>query len=76
MAEDDGHFLTSNKHFRATFAFGNEPEQSIHIVAKAGYATNPNYEKILLNVIRSNGLSDYDTPGMTQYVRFTNPLHQ
>lgn len=75
-AEDYGRFLSENKRYRAAFAFGNQPEQFIHVVAKAGYATNPGYEKIILSVIRSNGLSDYDTPGMTRYVRFTNPLHE
>lgn len=75
-AEDYGRFLAAQPRYRAAFAFSDQPEKFIHIVAKAGYATNPSYEKLILKIIRSNGLSDYDTPGMANYVRFTNPLHQ
>lgn len=75
-AEDYGRFLASNKRYRAAFAFCNQPEKFIDIVAKAGYATNPIYEKIILSVIRSNGLSDYDNPIINNPARFTNSLHQ
>ncbi len=74
-AEDYGRFLATNHRYAGAFAFRNEPEKFIHVVAKAGYATNPDYEKLLLGIIRANGLKDYDSPELATSVSFNNPLH-
>lgn len=44
-ADDYGRFLNVNKRFAAAFSYPNDPEKFIHEVAKAGYATDSNYEK-------------------------------
>ncbi|MFZ4833980.1 glucosaminidase domain-containing protein [Rouxiella sp. Mn2063] len=75
-ADDYGRFLATNKRYARAFIFRNEPERFIHIVACAGYATDPNYEKKILSIIRSNGLSDYDNPRVTTSASYSNPLHQ
>lgn len=59
-ADDYGDFLAGNHRYSAAFNFKDDPEKFIHEVAKAGYATNPDYERLLISIIRTNGLSDYD----------------
>ncbi|RJT46506.1 glucosaminidase domain-containing protein [Rahnella woolbedingensis] len=61
-ADDYGNFLAGNHRYSAAFNFTDDPEKFVHEVAKAGYATNPDYEKLLISIIRANGLSDYDVP--------------
>lgn len=75
-AEDYGRFLAINHRYASAFAFRNEPEKFIHVVATAGYATDPEYEKKILAIIRANGLKDYDAPNISTSVSFQNTLHQ
>ncbi|WP_345830298.1 glucosaminidase domain-containing protein [Erwinia sp. HDF1-3R] len=75
-ADDYGRFLASNNRYRAAFAYRNDPEKFIHEVAKAGYATDPDYEKKILIIIRVNGLKDYDLPQVSTSASFQNALHQ
>ncbi|PWW11402.1 glucosaminidase domain-containing protein [Mangrovibacter plantisponsor] len=74
-AEDYGQFLASNRRYAGAFAFRNEPEKFIHVVAVAGYASDPYYEKKILAIIRSNGLSDYDAPDIKTTVSFQNTVN-
>lgn len=74
-ADDYGRFLTINKRYAAAFAFPNDPENFIHEIAKAGYATDPNYEKHILNIIRGTGIKEYDNPKMSMSMCYLNPLH-
>lgn len=75
-ADDYGRFLSSNRRYRAAFAYTNDPEKFIHEVAKAGYATDPHYEHKILIIIRVNGLKDYDSPQVSTSASFKNALHQ
>lgn len=75
-ADDYGRFLASNRRYASAFAFRNEPEKFIHVVAKAGYATDPLYEKKILSIIRVNGLKDYDAPDVATSASYQNALHQ
>ena len=74
-ADDYGRFLSVNKRFAAAFSYPNDPEKFIHEVAKAGYATDSSYEKKILNIIRSAGLKDYDTVGVSFSMCYINPMH-
>ncbi|HBV38871.1 MAG TPA: flagellar biosynthesis protein FlgJ [Erwinia sp.] len=75
-ADDYGRFLASNQRYAGAFAYRNDPEKFIHVVAKAGYATDPHYEKKILSIIRVNGLKDYDAPDVATSATFQNALHQ
>lgn len=59
-ADDYGSFFVNNHRYSAAFNYKDDPEKFIHEVANAGYATNPQYEKLIIAIIRANGLSDYD----------------
>ncbi|WP_448886402.1 glucosaminidase domain-containing protein [Citrobacter telavivensis] len=74
-ADDYGRFLTVNKRYAAAFAFPNDPEKFIHEVVKAGYATDPNYEKFILNIIRTTGIKEYDNPSVSVSMCYINPMH-
>ncbi|WP_338405119.1 glucosaminidase domain-containing protein [Citrobacter koseri] len=60
-ADDYGRFLSVNKRYATAFSYPNDPEKFIHEIAKAEYATNPAYEKNIVNIIRTTGIKDYDT---------------
>lgn len=74
-ADDYGRFLSVNKRYAAAFSYPNDPEKFIHEVAKAGYATNPDYEKHIVNIMRTTGIKDYDTVGVSISMCYINPLH-
>lgn len=74
-ADDYGRFLSTNKRYADAFAYSNDPEKFIHEVAKAGYATDSNYEKKILNIIRTTGIKDYDITGLFTSMCYINPLH-
>lgn len=74
-ADDYGRFLSVNKRYATAFSYPNDPEKFIHEVAKAGYATNPDYEKHIINIIRTTGIKDYDVVGVSTSMCYINPLH-
>lgn len=74
-ADDYGRFLTVNKRYAAAFMFPNDPEKFIHEVAKAGYATNPNYEKRILSIMRTTGIKEYDNPSVVMSLCYVNPMY-
>jgi type VI secretion system secreted protein VgrG len=60
-ADDYGRFLNENKRYRAAFAFTSDPLKFVAAIAKAGYATDPNYAKSLTSIIVGFKLTQYDT---------------
>ena len=58
--DDFGKFLNVNHRYRAAFSHVNEPEEFFMTIARAGYATNHKYQKLVLTVMRSHGIEDHD----------------
>jgi len=74
-ADDYGRYLTVNKRYASAFMYPNDPEKFIHEVAQAGYATNPNYEKRILTIMRTTGIKDYDNPSVVISMCYINPMY-
>ncbi|MGR3807759.1 integrating conjugative element protein [Pasteurella testudinis] len=55
-ADGYGAFLTKNKRYRNAFNYKDDPVAFAREVAKAGYATDPNYADTLTKIIRGNKL--------------------
>lgn len=50
--EDHGNFLRVNKRYRKAFDYTGDPVQFAREIARAGYATAPNYEQVLTSVVQ------------------------
>ena len=48
-----GEFLVRNKRYSKAFTVANNPYAFAAEVARAGYATDPSYERVLANVMRT-----------------------
>lgn len=48
---DHSNFLLTNSRYKKAFEFLNSPEEFARQIAKAGYATAPNYAEVLVNSI-------------------------
>ncbi|QKJ85701.1 Type IV secretion protein Rhs [Paramixta manurensis] len=59
-ADDYGRFLNGNPRYKAAFDHLTEPNRFVDEVAKAGYATDPNYARSLKGIISSQHLTDFD----------------
>ena len=59
-ADDYGRFLSGNARYSAAFTFATNPDRFVDEVAKAGYATDPNYAATVKSIIKSFRLTDYD----------------
>ena len=59
-ANDYGRLLSGNSRYQRAFAYKNAPLKFVEEIARAGYATDPNYEKDLKSIINSNHLDQYD----------------
>lgn len=57
---DHGNFLVANKRYKKAFDYTNDSHQFIQEVAKAGYATDPNYASVLISIVDKNNLTQYD----------------
>jgi flagellar protein FlgJ len=55
-ADDYGRLLSENSRYKGAFAFKNDPIAFVEAIAKAGYATDPNYGRDLKNIIRTHNL--------------------
>ncbi|MDY3124183.1 MAG: integrating conjugative element protein [[Actinobacillus] rossii] len=55
-ADGYGAFLTKNKRYREAFQYKDDPIAFARAVAKAGYATDPNYADTLTKIIKGNRL--------------------
>jgi len=58
-ADDYGRFLNENPRYKGCFT-ASDPEKFVEILAKSGYATDPNYNTKIVTIIRKNGLEKYD----------------
>lgn len=58
--EDFGKFLNVNKRYQAAFSHCDDAEEFFMAIARAGYATNHAYQQLVLKVMRSHGMEDYD----------------
>jgi len=59
-ADDYGRFLNENTRYRSAFASKKDPIKFVEEIARAGYATDPQYAKSLASIIRSHHLEQYD----------------
>ena len=55
-----GHFLRDNSRYAKAFQAA-DGESFARAIAAAGYATDPNYADLLVEIIRENNLTQYDT---------------
>jgi len=55
-----GHFLRDNSRYAKAFQTA-DAEGFARAIAAAGYATDPNYGDVLVQIIRQNNLTQYDT---------------
>jgi flagellum-specific peptidoglycan hydrolase FlgJ len=55
-----GHFLRDNSRYAKAFQ-ATDGETFARAIAAAGYATDPNYADLLVEIIRENNLTQYDT---------------
>lgn len=59
-ADDYGRFLNENPRYKSCFENSKDPYQFVKQLANAGYATDPDYEKKIANLIRKYELTQYD----------------
>lgn len=59
-ADDYGRFLNENKRYKPAFNYTNEPNQFITEIAKAGYATDPDYAPKLIHLMERYDLYEFD----------------
>jgi flagellar protein FlgJ len=59
-ADDYGRFLRSNPRYASCFAEVRDSSHFVDLLAKAGYATNPNYATKVKDLIRKFALSELD----------------
>jgi len=59
-ADDYGRFLRENARYKNCFAHAQNPAVFVDQLAKAGYATDPDYARKIKNIIRKFGLSELD----------------
>lgn len=57
---DHGHFLRNNRRYRAAFDHQTNPERFIHEVHEAGYATDPGYSSLVIQIMHKYDLKQYD----------------
>ncbi len=63
-ADDYGRFLVTNKRYAEAFRQTDDPHRFVHEVAKAGYATESNYERQVRSIMDHHDLTRYDAaPG-------------
>ena len=67
-AEDYGRFLGTNHRYASAFNYRDDPDMFIHLVATAGYATDPSYENKIKSIMAANGLKDFDRKGVSRLV--------
>ncbi len=59
--QDHSKFLQKNPRYKKAGVFDAEtPEEQAHKLQAAGYATDPNYAKLLIGIIQAYGLKDLD----------------
>lgn len=59
---DHGYFLSHSSRYAGAFAYKENPDQFIREVAKAGYATDPNYPSLVIGIMARYNLYAVDWP--------------
>lgn len=62
---DHGNFLVNNSRYRAAFSHTDDGRQFAREIARAGYATDPNYGNTLVQLIDRNNLTRFDVQQAT-----------
>lgn len=70
---DHGLFLRSNARYAKAFQYLKEPKKFIREVHRAGYATDPNYTTLIVSIMDSNNLYQYDKVATTPAKATTKP---
>lgn len=60
---DHGHLLRTSARYAPAFRYTSNPNEFIRQVAKAGYATDPDYATKIITMMRTYNLYAYDKPG-------------
>lgn len=63
--DDHGNFLVVNKRYKDAFKHTGDGIEFAKEIAKAGYATDPDYAQSLVSIIKKYKLTQYDTPKAT-----------
>ena len=59
---DHGRLLDYADRYNAAFKYPNDPNKFIRAVHKAGYATDPNYSTLVINLMKKWNLYRFDAP--------------
>ncbi|HEY8532293.1 MAG TPA: sporangiospore maturation cell wall hydrolase GsmA [Micromonospora sp.] len=57
---DHGHFLRSNSRYASAFTYSRDPDKFLVAIWKAGYATDPEYDTKVINIMKKYNLYAYD----------------
>ncbi|WP_018353067.1 sporangiospore maturation cell wall hydrolase GsmA [Longispora albida] len=57
---DHGRFLRVNDRYAGAFRHTGNPDEFARAIARAGYATDPQYAQKIVNVMKANNLYQYD----------------
>ncbi len=60
---DFGRLLTTASRYKAAFQYKAYPDQFVTEVRKGGYATDPRYAQLVIDIMRQYGLYQYNTNG-------------
>lgn len=58
---DHGQMLKSNALYNSAFNYRDNPDQFAREIAADGYATDPNYANLVISIMQSNNLYQYNT---------------
>ncbi len=58
--EDHANLLKNNSRYRRAFQYSNNPDQFAREIHRAGYATDPNYARTLISIMKSYNLYQWD----------------
>lgn len=64
--KDFGQFLRSLSRYRKAFDYPNNPDQFVREVRKGGYATDPRYSELVISIMKSHNLYQYDVGGASK----------
>jgi hypothetical protein len=68
---DHSLFLTENSRYSSLFSFKSYKKWARGL-KKAGYATNPNYDKLLINIVKKHSLFKYDNNSQKKFYLSNN----
>lgn len=60
---DYGRLLTSLSRYAEAFKYTNDPDRFVEEVRKGGYATDPRYSELVIGIMRSYNLYQYNVSG-------------